>query len=307
MKILVTGGSGLVGRNFVESSQALSYEIMAPSSKELDLMSIKDTKKWLKSHKIDFVVHAAGKVGGINANIKNQVDFLVANTDMARNLFTTAKEFSIKRGINLASSCIYPRFCTNPISESSLLEGGLEPTNEGYALAKIHALKLCQYLSSGGEVSYKTLVPCNLFGQYDNYEMSRSHMIPSVIRKIHEAKLRKSPYVKIWGDGTAKREFMDVADLVECMWRAVKKFETLPTLMNVGTGIDYSINEYYEMIAEVVGYDGKFEHDLSKPVGMKQKLVKTTKAREWGWESKSNIKKSLFAAYENFLKAKNDY
>lgn len=306
MKILVTGGSGMVGRNFIESIKALSHTIIAPSSKELDLTSFNETYNWLKSNKVDFIVHAAGKVGGIQINMKNQADFLIANADMARNLFTCAKEFQIERGINLASSCIYPRMSTNPISESSLLGGGLEPTNEGYALAKIYALKLCQFLSADSSVLYKTLIPCNLFGRYDTYDPRRSHMIPSVIRKIHKAKLLNSPFVTIWGDGTVRREFMDVADLVACMWQGVEKFESLPPLMNVGTGVDYSINEYYYMVADVIAYGGGFEYDTSKPVGMKQKLVDTTNAREWGWQSNTNIRESLSAAYENFLRDIND-
>jgi len=302
MNILVTGGHGMVGRNFIESTYASSHTIYAPSSADLNLLSLCETRKWLKQNKIDFFVHAAGKVGGIHANMVSQAAFLIANTDMARNLFITAKELNIKKGLNLGSSCIYPKMAKNPIKESSLLQGGLEPTNEGYALAKIYALKLCEYLSADNEVSYKTLLPCNLFGRYDNYDSTRSHMLPSVIRKIHEAKFANVPFVEIWGDGTARREFMDVADLTECMWQAVDKFESLPPLMNVGTGIDYSINEYYQMVADVIGYEGSFRHDLDKPIGMKQKLVDTSLAKEWGWQSKSDIKESIFATYEIFLR-----
>ena len=228
----------------------------------------------------DCIIHAAGRVGGIQANMARPADFLTDNMYMGLNLIDGARTVGIPRLINIGSSCMYPRNAKNPLREGQILTGTLEPTNEGYALAKISAARLCQYVrSENPDLAYHTLIPCNLFGRHDSFAAGKSHLIPAIIVKIHDALQQKSEEVEIWGDGTARREFMYAGDFAESVWTCVDKQQSLPGEMNIGIGVDHSINDYYHAVADVVGWDGKFVHDLTKPVGMKQKLVDVTKQK----------------------------
>lgn len=256
----------------------------------------------MKKLRPDVVVHAAGKVGGIQANIKEPVRFLLDNLDMGRNVVWAARSHGVGRLINLGSSCMYPRNASNPLREEMVLQGELEPTNEGYALSKITVAKLCEYISRESEAfQYKTLIPCNIYGRHDKFDPEHSHMVPAIIHKLHEAQSRKASTVDIWGDGTARREFMYAGDLADCMWRAVTQFESLPMVMNVGLGHDLSVNEYYQAAMHVIGYSGAFTHDLSKPVGMKQKLVSVEKSTSWGWQASTTLEDGLAKTYRYYL------
>lgn len=301
MKILISGASGLVGRNLAEELQK-EYYLLTPTHGEVDLTSYESVVQFLAVCKPDMIIHCAGKVGGIQANIANPVSFFVENMDMGRNIVLAAKELGIKKLINLGSSCMYPRNAHNPLQEDMVLQGELEPTNEGYALAKIATQRLCAYIESQYPTfSYKTLIPCNLYGLYDKFDLQHSHMIPAVIRKIHEAKIASESAVEIWGDGTARREFMHVSDLVSCIKKVIQEYDRCPSLMNVGLGCDYTINEYYETIAKVIGYDGSFYHNKDKPVGMKQKVVDVTRLNEFGWCSHLSLEEGLALTYDYFL------
>lgn len=301
-KLLLTGGAGMVGRNIQEHPAISQWDVLAPSSRELDLTNYQDTLAYFSHHRPDYVVHAAGRVGGIQANIANPVDFLVANTDMGRNVILAAREAGVSKLINLASSCMYPRGAPNPLDERLLLTGELEPTNEGYALAKIFSTRLCEYINhESSTIRYKTLIPCNLFGRHDKFEPHHSHLIPAIIHKLHLAKIGNLTDVEIWGDGTARREFMYAGDLADAVLRALDGFDDLPDLMNIGIGHDFSINEYYSVAAEVVGWQGHFVHDLSKPVGMKQKLVDVQRLRAWGWMPSTTLKAGIEKSYHYYL------
>jgi GDP-L-fucose synthase len=301
-KLLLTGGGGMVGRNLLEQPGASSWQILAPSSKELDLTDFEATRAYFAKHRPDFVVHTAGRVGGIQANMAHPVDFLVVNTDMGRNVLLAARESGVTSLLNLASSCIYPRNAPNPLAEDLMLKGELEPTNEGYALAKIYTARLATYISrESPTLHYKTLIPCNLFGRFDKFEPHHSHLIPAIIHKVHQAKIRGEAEVEIWGDGTARREFMYAGDLADAVFKALGHFDSLPDLMNVGLGHDYSINEYYAIAAEVIGWSGKFVHDLSKPVGMKQKLVDTSRQHSWGWHARTTLRDGIEKSYHYYL------
>lgn len=292
----------MVGRNFLEHPFASTHEVLAPTSRELDLLDYNAVNTWMAEHMPDAVVHAAGKVGGIQANIREPVRFLLDNLDMGRNVVWAARNNGVKRLINLGSSCMYPRNAPNPLREDMVLKGELEPTNEGYALAKVMVAKLCEYISREDEAyQYKTLIPCNIYGRHDKFDPAHSHMVPAIIHKLHMAKTGQIRGVDIWGDGTARREFMYAGDLADCMWRAVTQFESLPPVMNVGLGHDLSVNEYYQAAAGVVGYDGEFVHDLSKPVGMKQKLVSVEKSASWGWKSTTSLEDGLEKTYRYYL------
>jgi nucleoside-diphosphate-sugar epimerase len=294
MKILLTGSNGMVGKNILGHSSAINYNFLTPSSKELNLLNYQDVKKYVAFHQPEFVIHAAGKVGGIQANIKEPVSFLIDNLDMGRNIIMAAKSNNIKNLLNLSSSCMYPRNAENPLSESLILKGELEPTNEGYAIAKIMSTRLCEYIVKEDESkNYKTVIPCNLYGKYDKFDPQNSHMIPAVISKIYQAKLSDSSEISIWGDGTARREFLYTEDLADFIFYAITKFDKMPQNINIGLGHDYSINDYYSEIARILGYKGKFSHDLTKPTGMKQKLIDDTKLKEFGWNSKTSLTEGL--------------
>lgn len=301
MRIFLTGGLGMVGRNFCEHAAASAHEVLAPSSTELDLRNYSAVYAWLELHKPDMVVHAAGKVGGIQANMREPVHFLLDNLDMGRNIVWAARNQGIKRLINLGSSCMYPRDAPNPLQEEMILKGELEPSNEGYALAKITVARLCEYIRrENSAFQYKTLIPCNIYGRHDKFDPAHSHMLPAVIHKLHVAKQQGNHQVDIWGDGTARREFMYAGDLADCMWRAIDRFDSLPGVMNVGLGHDLAVNDYYHAAAKVVGYTGEFLHDLNKPVGMRQKLVNVDRSHAWGWTAQTSLEEGLAITYRYY-------
>ena len=301
--IYLSGGNGMVGRNIIDHIEAKNYTILSPKSSDLNLLNYNETKNFITNNKPDIIIHTAGVVGGIDANINNPVKFLVENTQMGINILTASKEMKIKSLINLSSSCMYPRNSNNPLSEEKILSGELEPTNEGYALAKIGTTKLCEYINSeDNSFLYKTIIPCNLYGKYDNFDNNSSHMIPAVIKKIHEAKKNKLKFVDIWGDGLARREFMYASDLADFIYFAIKSFNEMPQNINVGIGKDHSINEYYNKIANIIGFKGEFKNDLSKPIGMKKKLISIQKLKEFGWKHKTSIEDGIKKTYEYYLK-----
>lgn len=303
MKIFLTGSSGMVGRNICDHPISKKFEILNPSSKELNLLNYSDVFNYIKTNKPDMVIHAAGVVGGINSNILNPLKFLYENTQMGINVLSASKLNNINLLMNFSSSCMYPRNGKNPLDESLILKGELEPTNEGYALAKIVTTKMCEYISSeSNSYMYKTVIPCNLYGKYDKFDLTHSHMIPSVMMKLHDAKVNNLHDVKIWGDGLARREFMFVEDFVDFVFYAINNFNKMPQNINVGLGFDYSINDYYIQIAEVVGYKKNFVNDLTMPVGMQQKLIDDSKLKIFGWRHSTSLKLGLEKTYDYFLK-----
>jgi GDP-L-fucose synthase len=301
MKILLTGANGMVGKNILATAEKHDHDFLSPSRTELNLLDSNAVNQYLGTHKPDMVIHAAGIVGGIQANISEPVNFLVSNMQMGLNVLMAAKEAGITKLLNLSSSCMYPRNGENPLSEELILKGELEPTNEGYALAKVASTRLCEYIHrENSSYLYKTVIPCNLYGRFDKFNPKLSHMIPAVIKKLSDGKGEK--YIDIWGDGLARREFMYAGDLADFIFYAISKFEDMPQNINVGLGHDYSINEYYKVIAKVVGFKGEFIHDLSKPVGMKQKLINNEKLRGFGWNHQTTLFDGIKQTYDYYLK-----
>lgn len=302
--VLLTGGSGMVGRNILEHPMAKFFSFLAPTSSDLDLRNSPKVFEYVASHAPEIVIHSAGLVGGIQANLSRPVDFLIENIDLGRNVILAARNAGVKKLLNLSSSCMYPRNACNPLVENMILKGELEPTNEGYALSKIFATRLCEYLHKEDEtLQYKTLIPCNLYGRFDKFDPKHSHLIPAIIHKVYKAKVNNEKSVEIWGDGTARREFMYASDLADAVFKAITCYDQVPYIMNVGLGIDYSINEYYQTVARIVGWDGQFRHDLTKPVGMKQKLVSVGRQNSWGWQAPTSLEDGVAMTYDYYLKS----
>lgn len=299
--ILLSGASGMVGRNILAHIKAKDYHFLTPTSKELNLLNKSALDSYIKAHNIDIAIHCAGLVGGIVANMHNLANFLTHNAYMGLNFINACYENNIKYVLNIASSCMYPHNAPNPLREEALLSGAFEPTNEGYALSKVLILKLCEYISAQGNYCYKTIIPCNLYGKYDKFDTQNAHMIPAVIARIYEAKKQGATNISIWGDGSARREFMCASDLADFVFYALKHFKSLPQNLNVGLGFDYTIDEYYHTIAKVLGYNGDFSHDLTKPIGMKQKCLDITRLKAFGWSAKTSLESGIKDTYQYFL------
>ena len=289
----------MVGQNIQAHESAKNWDILAPTSAELDLTDPKAVRAYIKMHKPDLVVHAAGRVGGIQANMAQPVGFLDINNVIGRNVIMGAWSEGVQNLINLGSTCMYPANAPNPLSEDMILTGPLETTNEGYALAKIMAMRLCEYINrEDPKARFKTLIPCNLYGPHDKFDPKYSHLIPAIIHKVHQAKIEEAPNDEIWGNGEARREIMYTTDLADAVLRAAKDIEACPELLNIGLGYDFTINEYYSEVAAIIGWQGKFTHDLTRPVGMHQKLCDVRRATEWGWSTPTSLRVGIAETYK---------
>lgn len=293
----MTGAGGFVGKNLAEALSPRVGDLLTPSSADLDLLNKDAVHDYMARNRPDMVIHAAGRVGGIQANIKNPASFLVENTQMGFNLLMCAKSLGIARVLNLGSSCMYPRNAANPLQETSLMSGELEPTNEGYALAKISVARLGNYLSDAG-FSCKTMIPSNLYGPYDHFDEETGHLIPSLIARLTKSQAAGLSEIKLWGSGLVRREFMYVADLVDAVIFCIEQFEQLPWYFNCGFGRDYTIREYYEALMGLMGYEAELVPDLSKPEGMKQKLVDSSVLSTMGWSAKTSLDAGLRSTLE---------
>ncbi len=304
MRILLLGSTGMVGRVLKKKLEKKNYKLKSPSRKKLNLLEKKNICDYLKKNKFDIVINVAGKVGGIMDNMNNQEKYLLENSIINLNLISECFNSGIKNFINLGSSCIYPKNFSRKINESDLFSGPLEPTNEGYAIAKLSALKLCEYYSKKYKVNFKTLIPCNLYGPHDNFSEKDGHLIGSVIKKMYFAKLKKQKIVEIWGSGNARREFMYVEDLANAIIFFIKKISEIPLFLNVGLGKDYKIKKYYKVIASSMNYYPKFIYNKSKPEGMKRKLVNTKIQNKFGWRPKFTLEKGIKKTIKYFINEK---
>lgn len=302
MKVFLTGGRGMVGRAIRGHARAQAHGIVAPARTDLDLTDRPAVMAALRAEQPDLVIHAAGRVGGIQANIAQPVAFLTENMDMGLNVVLGARAAGVMRLVNLGSSCMYPHDAPNPLREESLGQGALEPTNEGYGLAKLAVARLCAFVArENPELVYRTLVPCNLYGLHDKFAPEVSHLVPAIIRKIHEAKARGADTVEIWGDGSARREFMFAADLADAVWYMAERIDTLPDCLNIGPGEDHSIDDYYAEAARAIGWQGEFTHDPSRPAGMRRKLMSVERQRALGWAPATGLAEGIALTYAHFL------
>jgi GDP-L-fucose synthase len=293
MSVLITGGSGMVGRAVLAKAHARALPVLAPRRTELDLLDKASVDGWFARNRVDAVVHLAAKVGGIQANIRAPLDFYLENTLINTHLIDGAYRAGVPRLIYLGSSCMYPRDRDGTLAEADILTGPLEQTNEGYAIAKISGAKHCEYLARQANVQYRTLIPPNLYGPHDNFTPERSHLVPAIIAKLVKAHRDGSNCVDIWGDGEVRREFLFVDDLADYIVDLLIGGRDIPQYLNVGLGRDYSVNAYYEAAAKVVGYTGGFVHNLSRPVGMRRKLLDMSLASQHGWRPRTSLEDGL--------------
>jgi GDP-L-fucose synthase len=288
-------GSAIVRRLAEESCQILVADRLV-----LDLTNQQATEDWLMRMRPDAIFLAAGLVGGIYANNTYPADFIANNLAIALNVIRGAHMVGVKKLLALGSSCIYPKFAAQPISENALLTGPLEPTNESYAVAKIAAIKLCEAYRKQHGCDFISVMPTNLYGVNDNYHPENSHVPAALIRRFHEAKLSNASSVTVWGSGKPRREFLFADDAADaCIF--VMKHYSQPGFLNIGTGNDVTIRDFAELVAEVVGYAGRIVYDASRPDGTPQKLLDVSKIRELGWTAKTSLRDGLVRAYADFL------
>ncbi len=300
-KIYVAGHRGMVGSALIRELNKQGYEnIVYRTHKELDLCRQADVEKFFAEEKPDYVFLAAAKVGGIIGNRDFPADFLYDNIMIEMNVINAAWKNHCKKLLFLGSSCIYPKITEQPIKESSLLTSALEPTNEGYALAKISGLKYCQYLNRQYGTNFISVMPPNLYGPNDNYHPLHGHVLPAMIVRFHEAKIENKPSVTCWGDGTPMREFLYVDDMAEFCVLAMNKYND-DEFINVGTGKETSIKKLAELTAKIIGYKGEILWDTSKPNGTQRKVLDVSKATALGWKYKTELEDGIRLAYEDFL------
>jgi GDP-L-fucose synthase len=301
-KIYVAGHNGLVGSAIIRELKKKGYKkIITTNRQKLDLTNQLSVLRFLKKNKPNFIFLAAAKVGGVYSNNKYKADYLYENLAIQLNVINGAYLSGVKNLIFLGSSCIYPKNSKQPIKESYLLTGELEPTNDAYALAKITGIKMCENYNKQHKTNYKCLMPTNTFGQNDNYDELNSHFFPALIKKIHKLKNSKKNTLILWGNGKARREVIHVDDIANaCVYFMNKKKK--PTLMNVGTGKDYTIEYYAKLIAKVILPEKKIiiKYDSSKPNGIKRKVMDVSLARKYGWKNTISLKKAILSTYQSY-------
>lgn len=300
-KIYIAGHRGLVGSAIIRNLEKNGYNnLLLRTSKELDLTSQADVNQFFETEKPDYVFLAAAKVGGIHANDTYPADFIKVNLQIQTNVIDAAYRNETKKLLFLGSSCIYPKLAPQPMKEEYLLTGELEPTNEWYAIAKIAGIKMCQAYKKQYGFNAISLMPTNLYGPGDNFNLANSHVMPALIRKFHDAKEQGNKSVEVWGTGAPKREFLHVDDMADATVFLMNNYDG-EQFVNVGVGEDVSIRELAEIVKETVGFQGELKFDSSKPDGTPRKLLDVTKLNEAGWRAKINLEDGVKTTYQWFL------
>jgi GDP-L-fucose synthase len=310
-KIYVAGHRGLVGSALIRQLQARGYNnLVLRTHKELELLDQAAVQAFFAAEKPDYVILAAAKVGGIHANNTYPAEFIHDNLVIQSNVIHSAWQHNVTRLLFLGSSCIYPKDCPQPMKEEYLLTGPLEPTNRPYALAKISGIEMCHAYNRQYGTKYMAVMPTNLYGPNDNYDLNNSHVMPALIRKMHEAKIRGDKEVVVWGTGTPKREFLYGDDMADACLYLLEQPENIltdlfndrhPPLVNIGCGVDLTIHDLAKMIAGIVGYNGMLIFDSTKPDGTMRKLMDVSRMRSLGWIATTSLSKGVLAAYQSYL------
>ena len=299
-KIYIAGHNGMVGSAIMRNLESKGFtNLLFFSSKELDLRNQHSVIDFFKKHKPEYVFLAAAKVGGIQANNRYRAEFLYDNLAIEMNVIHQAYLNKVRKLLFLGSSCIYPKQAPQPLKEEYLLSGYLEETNEPYAIAKITGIKLCEAYRSQYGCNFISAMPTNLYGPNDNFDLQNSHVLPALIRKFHEAKLNKSPFVEVWGSGKPYREFLHVDDLAEACFLLMQQYDE-SGFLNVGYGEDITIADLAKLISEIIGYQGEIQFNPSKPDGTLRKLMDSSKIQLLGWHPEVNLREGISRTYKQF-------
>jgi GDP-L-fucose synthase len=304
-KIYVAGHRGLVGSALLRKLKEDGYaNIVTRTSRELDLRRQADVDAFFDKERPAYVYLAAARVGGILANSTYKAEFIYDNIIIAANVIHAAHQFGVRKLLNLGSSCIYPKFAPQPMKEDYLLTAALEPTNEPYAIAKIAAIKLCRYYNEQYGTNFISVMPTNLYGPGDNFDLETSHVLPALVRKFHEAKIKGHKDVMLWGSGEPFREFLYVDDLADACLILMSKhdYRDIGEFINIGTGRDIKIKDLAALIKRIVGFDGEIKHDLSKPDGTPKKLLDISRMKSFGWEARTDLELGIRKTYEAYVK-----
>lgn len=301
MKIWIAGHMGMVGSALTLLLKKKYEVVYTKSRKELDLTNLLEVRKFLGSIDCDWIFIVAGKVGGIEANMKFPLDFLYENLMINNNILRAAFEENIKKVLVLGSSCMYPKNSPQPIKETEILSGPVEKTNEGYALSKILSTKLAEFYSHQFSTNFISVIPSATFGPNDNFSSSLNHVIPSLVKKFHNAKLKKTDHVEIWGSGNALREFLFVEDLVKGLIFLMENYNDSDPI-NIGSGEEISIRDLSHELSKIIGYEGKIVFNTLKPEGVQRKLLDSSRIKKMGWKPQVKIRKGLEMTYESFKK-----
>jgi GDP-L-fucose synthase len=303
-RIYVAGHRGLVGSAILKRLESEGYRnLVVRTSKELDLTRQEEVEGFFRKEKPEYVFLAAAKVGGILANNTYPADFIYRNIMIEANVIHASHQNGARKLLLLGSSCIYPKFCPQPMKEEYLMTGELEPTNEPYSIAKIAGIKMCQAFNRQYGTNFISVMPTNLYGPLDNFDLETSHVLPALIRKFHEAKLKNSPSVQIWGTGTPKREFLYVDDLADACVYLMEKYNG-QDYINIGVGEDISITDLALLIKDFVGYDGGIVYDGSLPDGTPRKLLDVSRLHSLGWKAKTGLREGIAKTYAWYVKNK---
>ncbi len=314
--IFLAGHRGMVGRAIFKQLKKLGYKnVLTVPREDLDLMNQIAVNNFFKKHKIDQVYLAAAKVGGIYANNTYPADFIYENLMVECNVIEAAHQFGVQKLLFLGSSCIYPKLAFQPIKENSLMTGPLEPTNEPYAVAKIAGIKLCESYNRQYNRDYRSVMPTNLYGPFDNFHLENSHVIPALIRRLHFAKINHLSEVAIWGSGEAMREFLYVDDAAAAIIYIMnldenkykKNTESMLSHINIGSSVDYTIAELAEIVSRVIGFRGKLIFDSSKPDGAPRKLMDISKIKNLGWQASTSLEDGLKLTYDWFIENQSQF
>jgi GDP-L-fucose synthase len=300
-KIYIAGHRGMVGSAIHRKLVNEGYtNFVFRTSSELDLREQADVRMFFETERPEYVFLAAAKVGGIMANNIYRAEFLYENLQIQNNVIDSAYRYGVKKLLFLGSSCIYPKLAPQPLQEDSLLTGTLEPTNEPYAIAKISGIKMCEAYRSQYGCDFISVMPTNLYGPNDNYDLNKSHVLPAMIRKFHEAKQENKPFVELWGTGSPLREFLHADDLADACYFLMENYSE-PGFLNIGVGKDVTIKSLAELIRDVVGYEGEIQWNTDKPDGTPRKLMDVSKLHNLGWKHKTELEEGILITYQDFL------
>jgi GDP-L-fucose synthase len=304
-KIYIAGYKGLVGSAIKRKLEEKGYTNLVSSDIEnFDLQRQQEVERFFERERPEYLFLAAAKVGGIWANKTFPAEFIYSNLSIQTNIIHAAYKYKVKKLLFLGSSCIYPKLAPQPMKEDHLLTSPLEPTNEAYAIAKIAGLKMCRYYNEQYGTNFISVMPTNLFGPNDNYDLQTSHVLPAFIRKFHEAKINNKPYVGLWGTGSPCREFLYVDDLADAVVFLMENYDykEIGEIINIGIGKDTSIKELAETVKKIVAYEGEIKWDTSKPDGTPRKLLDVSRLKKLGWEAKISLEEGIKRAYSDFKK-----